>query len=153
MGENFDIQKYMTQGVEKIVADSLRATLKVIFMVISGFRGKDETVVAKRTIGVKTGLRAIAVTFTAAMGIFLGVLIITATDPAVPTGYDVFEAITAFTTTGLSMGLAPTYSSGALYVLAVLMLVGRLGPLSIGMIFHKRDYSSIKYPTANIMIG
>ena len=28
MGENFDIQKYMTRGVEKIVADSLRATLK-----------------------------------------------------------------------------------------------------------------------------
>ena len=28
MEENFDIQKYMTQGVERIVADSLRATLK-----------------------------------------------------------------------------------------------------------------------------
>ena len=28
MEENFDIQKYMTQGVERIVADSLKATLK-----------------------------------------------------------------------------------------------------------------------------
>ncbi len=28
MEENFDIQKYMTQGVERIVADSWRGTLK-----------------------------------------------------------------------------------------------------------------------------
>ena len=28
MEEKFDIQKYMTQGVERIVADSLRAILK-----------------------------------------------------------------------------------------------------------------------------
>ncbi len=125
----------------------------IIFMVISGFRGKEETVINKRTINVKTGLRAVAVTFTAAMGVFIGVLIMSATDPAVPTGYDVFEAITAFTTTGLSMGMSPIYSSGALYVLIVLMIVGRLGPLSIGMIFYKRDNSSLKFPTANIMIG
>lgn len=28
MDENFDIQAYMTRGVEKTVADSLKATLK-----------------------------------------------------------------------------------------------------------------------------
>lgn len=125
----------------------------LILMGVSGLRGKDELVVGKRTINIKNGMRAVAVTLVAAACVFTGVLIITATDPAVPTGYDFFEAITAFTTTGLSMGLSPTYSDAALYVLTVLMIIGRLGPLSIGMIFTKRDTCTIKYPTANIMIG
>ena len=123
----------------------------LILMGVSGLRGKDELVVGKRTINIKNGMRAVAVTLVAAACVLTGVLIITA--PAVPTGYDFFEAITAFTTTGLSMGLSPTYSDAALYVLTVLMIIGRLGPLSIGMIFTKRDTCTIKYPTANIMIG
>ena len=28
MSENFDIQAYMTKGVERVVADAIRATLK-----------------------------------------------------------------------------------------------------------------------------
>lgn len=125
----------------------------LILMGIAGLRGKDEIVIRKRSISFKTGLRAVSVTLIAAMCVIIGVLIIAATDPAVPVSYDFFEVITAFTTTGLSMGMSPVYSSAALYVLAIIMFIGRLGPLSIGMIFTKRDTSSLKYPTANIMIG
>ncbi len=125
----------------------------LVIMGVAGLRGKDEIIIRNRSISLKTGLRAVAVTLIAVIVLFIGVLIITATDPSVPTGYDLFEAITAFTTTGLSMGSAPIYSSGALYVLTVLMIIGRLGPLSIGMIFTKRDNSSLKFPSANLMIG
>ena len=125
----------------------------LILMGASGLRGKDGIIIRGRSISFKTGLRAVAVTFIAAACVLVGTLIITGTDPSVPIGYDLFETITAFTTTGLSMGLSPTYSSGALYVLAVIMLIGRLGPLSIGTIFTKRDNTTIKYPSASIMIG
>lgn len=130
----------------------------LLLMGVSGLRGKNELIMYKREINMKTGLRAVAVVFIATACILVSVLIITATDPTVPVGNNFFESITAFTTSGLSMGTttvtaAPTYSSAALTVLIVLMTIGRLGPLSIGMIFVKRDNSSIKYPSANIMIG
>ena len=125
----------------------------LVLMMISGVRGKDEVVVGKRSISYKTGLRAVAVVAMATAGVAIGVAIMTATDPAVATTTDLFECITAFTTTGLSMGTAPVYSPAALYILIVLMIVGRLGPLSIGMIFVKRDTSTLKYPNGNIMIG
>lgn len=125
----------------------------LILMGISGLRGKDGIVIHGRSVNFKTGLRAVAVTFIAMICVFVGTLIISGTDPSAPISYNFFETITAFTTTGLSMGLSPTYSSGALYILSIIMLIGRLGPLSIGMIFAKRDNSSLKYPSVNIMIG
>lgn len=129
----------------------------LLLMGISGLSGKSELVMFKRSINLKTGLRAVAVAFIATVCIFVGAMIITATDTA-PLGNNFFESVTAFTTTGLSMGTttvasAYTYSSSALTVLAVIMTIGRLGPLSIGMIFVKPDNSSIKYPSTNIMIG
>lgn len=129
----------------------------LLLMGISGLSGKSELVMFKRSINLKTGLRAVAVAFIATVCIFVGAMIITATDTA-PLGNNFFESVTAFTTTGLSMGTttvasAYTYSSSALTVLAVIMTIGRLGPLSIGMIFVKHDNSSIKYPSTNIMIG
>ena len=51
------------------------------------------------------------------------------------------------------MGISPNLSDLGLYVLAVVMFIGRLGPLSIGMIFGKKDRTSLKYPNTNIMIG
>lgn len=129
----------------------------LLLMGISGLSGKSELVMFKRSINLKTGLRAVAVAFIATVCIFVGAMIITATDTA-PLGNNFFESVTAFSTTGLSMGTttvasAYTYSSSALTVLAVIMTIGRLGPLSIGMIFVKPDNSSIKYPSTNIMIG
>ncbi len=130
----------------------------LLLMGVSGLRGKNELVIHKRSISLKNGLRAVAVTFIAAMCVLVGVMIISATDPNVAVGANFFETITAFTTTGLSMGsttlaAAHPYSPAALAILAVIMTIGRLGPLSIGMIFVKRDTAKIKYPSANIMIG
>jgi trk system potassium uptake protein len=43
-----------------------------------------------------------------------------------------FEAISAFATVGLSTGITPTLPASAQIILIVLMLVGRLGPLTLG---------------------
>ena len=51
------------------------------------------------------------------------------------------------------MGIVPTLSDGALYVLGIVMFIGRLGPLSIGMLIGKPDRGGLKFPTANVMIG
>ena len=125
----------------------------LVLMGWSGLRGKDEIVVGKNSISFKTGLRAVAVLMFGCVLILTGVCIIGATDGISPVGYMLYDTVSAFTTTGLSMGIVPSLSDAALYVLAVVMFIGRLGPLSIGMMFGSQDRTGIKYPTANIMIG
>ncbi len=125
----------------------------LILMGVSGLRGKEQIVIGKRSVNLKMGMRAVAVATLALAVVFTGVLIITASDTAVPAGYVFFETITAFTTTGLSMGTIPNLSPCALYTLAIIMFIGRLGPLSVGTIFTKQDRSTLKYPSANLMIG
>ncbi len=125
----------------------------LVLMGWSGLRGKDEICVGKNSISFKTGFRAVAVLMLGSALILTGVSIIGATDGISPVGYMLYDTVSAFTTTGLSMGIVPSLSDAALYVLAVVMFIGRLGPLSIGMMFGKHESTGIKFPAANIMIG
>ncbi|MCX4313620.1 MAG: Trk family potassium uptake protein [Clostridia bacterium] len=124
-----------------------------VLMGLSGLRGKEEIVVTKRSISYTTGMRAVAVVMLGSLLIIAGVSIISATDGISPVGYVIYDTVSAFTTTGLSMGIVPTLSDGALYVLGIVMFIGRLGPLSIGMLIGKPDRGGLKFPTANVMIG
>lgn len=125
----------------------------ILLMGLAGLRGKDEIVIAKRSISFKTGMRAVAVLILGSILILAGASIISATDSGAHIGYILYDTISAFTTTGLSMGLSPVLSDGALYVLAIVMFIGRLGPLSIGVLFGQPDRSGLKFPQANVMIG
>ncbi len=126
----------------------------IVLMTISGLRGKDDIEVGMHSISIKNGLRAVAVLILGSFLILTGVCIIGATDGISPVGYMLYDTISAFTTTGLSMGIVPSLSNAALYVLAVVMFIGRLGPLSLGLMLLKQNSKSgIKYPPANIMIG
>ncbi|MBD5132708.1 MAG: hypothetical protein HDT28_09035 [Clostridiales bacterium] len=127
--------------------------LVILLMARAGFTGKDEIVIGKHSISIKAGLRALSILVLATALIALSVIIIGATDPDLATGYILYDTISSFTTTGLSMGIVPSLSNAALYVFAVVMFIGRLGPLSIVLMFTKNDNAHIKYPSSNIMIG
>ena len=65
-----------------------------------------------------------------------------------------FETVSAFGTVGLSTGITPTLTAAGKWVLIVLMLVGRLGPLvliSAVQAFQKETYYTL--PEENPMIG
>jgi trk system potassium uptake protein TrkH len=65
-----------------------------------------------------------------------------------------FETVSAFGTVGLSMGLTGEITPAGKLVLAVLMFVGRIGPLSLALGIasrrHRGDYS---YAEENVMVG
>lgn len=124
----------------------------LVLMGLSGLRGKDEIVIGKHSISHKNGLRAVTVVMLASALILSGVSVICAAD-GITASHVFFDTISAFTTAGLSMGLAPTLSALSLFVLDIVMFIGRLGPLSVGLMFTKQDRSAIKFPPANIMIG
>ena len=68
-----------------------------------------------------------------------------------------FEVVSAFSTTGLSMGITASLHIGSKLLLCLVMLFGRLGPLTIIGVVNKNwmaDYNEpIRYPEENVIIG
>lgn len=64
-----------------------------------------------------------------------------------------FEAVSAFGTVGLSMGVTETLSTFGRLTVVGLMFIGRLGPLVIGLAMSREQTSCVKYAEENIMIG
>ncbi|MBJ7470688.1 MAG: TrkH family potassium uptake protein [Solirubrobacteraceae bacterium] len=65
-----------------------------------------------------------------------------------------FEAISAFTTTGLSAGVTGTLSDASKYVLVFLMFAGRLGPITLASAIALRSSNRLyEYPKERPIIG
>lgn len=125
----------------------------LVLMGLSGLCGKDDIILGMHSIKPKTAYRAVAVMLFAGLLILTGTLIINGTDGNFSAPSILFEVMSAFSTVGLSVGICPLLSPTAHCIIIVIMFIGRLGPLSIGLIFSKQNKSGLKYPTSNIMIG
>ena len=65
-----------------------------------------------------------------------------------------FEVISALTTSGLSVGLTPTIDTPAQVLLAVLMFIGRVGPLTLAAALALRDRNArYRYPEGRLLVG
>ncbi|MFC3772900.1 potassium transporter TrkG [Paenibacillus sp. GCM10012303] len=65
-----------------------------------------------------------------------------------------FEATSASSTTGLSMGLTSDLSPLGKIIVTITMYAGRLGPLTLAFaLAQKKRLSKIGYPEDHILIG
>lgn len=64
-----------------------------------------------------------------------------------------FEAVSAFGTVGLSRGLTPTLSLPGQCAIMVLMLIGRVGPLTLAFTLANRSHARIEYPEGKVTVG
>jgi len=65
-----------------------------------------------------------------------------------------FETTSAFGTVGLSTGITPTLNSIGKIIIIIIMLIGRLGPLSIVFAFNLSEKRVLfKYPEENVIVG
>ncbi|GAB3305455.1 TrkH family potassium uptake protein [Pseudoclavibacter terrae] len=106
-------------------------TLAVLFLaIVAEARGTKHVNVAGRRIPVSTQRLAISVTFLGATLVLVSTSMIMLTNPV---GLDraLFEVISAFATCGLSIGLSEELNPFGKYVLSVLMLMGRVGPIAL----------------------
>ena len=68
-----------------------------------------------------------------------------------------FEAISAFGTVGLSLGITAKLSTLGKFIVACLMIIGRLGPITISIALFKnrkeKNENLVAYPKGNVIVG
>ena len=138
-------------------------TLAVLVSAIySRMRGKRQIEIGRRTIGSATAIKAALVVLLALIFLFVVVVILSLTEGEIPgLAQDhsrflslMFEVFSAFGTVGLSAGLTAVLSATGKVVLCVVMLIGRLGPLTFAqLIVREQRPARYQYPEEPVMIG
>ncbi|WP_200975542.1 TrkH family potassium uptake protein [Echinicola sp. 20G] len=116
-------------------------------------KGKDRVEVFRREISNTTLRKAFAVTFMSIMMIGGAVFFLKLFDRDIPLLSVFFEAFSAFSTVGLSLGITGGLSFGSKLVLIVTMFVGRVGILTLLIAVSKGVKNlSYRYPEESVFI-
>jgi trk system potassium uptake protein TrkH len=115
-------------------------------------RQEDHPVVFGRSIQLDTVRKALAITVISLFCVVTGIFLLVATD-----GKDfldlAFEAVSAFATVGLSRGVTPELSAAGQGVVIALMLIGRVGPLTLAFTLSNPRKTRIRYAPAQVSVG
>ena len=121
---------------------------------ISLARGKEKIEVYHREIGNTTVRRAFAIITLSLIIIGLGVLLISYFNPKIALLSIIFECFSAYSTTGLSLGITADLSSESKFVLIFIMFIGRVSMLSLLIAFMKKvKFKNYRYPSEDILIN
>ncbi|MCK4947230.1 MAG: Trk family potassium uptake protein [Candidatus Aureabacteria bacterium] len=129
----------------------------------SMIKGNPHVTIYKRTVPHRIVQEAISIVIISTYIILIAATFLLITEQVsevrtmVANGYlakILFEVISAFGTVGLSTGITPYLSTIGKFLVIIIMLVGRISPLTIALIVGKtEDYPSIKYPEETVMVG
>ncbi len=130
------------------------STMMTLLLTTRSFlTGRDRPVVFSRSIGLPVVYKALAVSLVSLMTVVLGVFLLSLTDPNQPFKAELFEVVSALSTTGLSLNLTPKLSGAGQSLLIVLMFVGRVGPLTLAFLLTRRQPNRINYAEGQVFIG
>ena len=128
----------------------------LLLTVLSVLRGRKDTECFGRKIDsslVRSGITIVLLTFAFWL---CGVSILTFLEPNVDFLNLMYEAMSAMATVGLTADLTASLTRGSHIVLMVLMYIGRIGPLTMALLFSGRADKSSQFrelPEKKIMIG
>lgn len=132
-------------------------TFFVIIVTLIAYALGKKTVVFKRQIPNSVIFKSFALAITAIVFCCLAIFIICLIDPNLGVDRIIFEVISAFSTTGLTMGLTTSLSWGSRLVIIFMMYFGRLGPLTVLSLINKNwktgSENGIKYVEEKVVIG
>ena len=118
-------------------------------------RGNEDTVLLKRMLDKATVYRALAIAFAGLVIVAVPTIIIETTNENVGFLAALFESTSAFSTTGLTMGITPALNAGSKLILVFAMFAGRVGPVSLALaiVMRKGRHSSSILPEGKIIVG
>jgi len=120
-------------------------------------RGKRDFEVFERRIMPETTIRAACILMVSLMLVIFVSFILAITEES--SGYDyldiIYETVSAFATVGLTRGMTPNLSSVGKFVLSLVMLIGRVGPMTVAYAFLKqnKNIGNYTYPEGKVIIG
>jgi trk system potassium uptake protein TrkH len=128
-------------------------TLVVLLSALpSAARGRADVVLFRRRIAAGTVYRSAAIAVVAVLVVALAAMLLLASQQG---GFEsiLFEVVSAFGTVGLSLGATATLDGFGKVVVALVMLAGRVGPLTLALLFGRSGEARVGYPEASLMVG
>jgi len=120
-------------------------------------RGETETVISQRVLSTEVVRESLVIfmTLVAFVTFVMGALFITERASGLATDALFFEAVSAITTTGLSVGdTTARLSSAGRVVIMVAMFFGRLGALTVVLMIGDRESKRhVRYPNEELVVG
>lgn len=129
-------------------------TVAVLWAAITSGLGKRPDVqLWRRTIPAEVIQKALSVLVISLFIVLSFALLMLYLEP-LPFGSIMFETVSALGTVGLSTGITPQLSTPGKIAITLLMLIGRLGPLTIAYAFLRgRKPAQYRYAEERVMIG
>jgi trk system potassium uptake protein TrkH len=143
-------------GASASVAGGIKInTLAVVLIaVLSTIRGSSNASAFGREIPQVQVQRAVSIVMAALVFVFLMTLILTISEREFALRDLLFESVSAFGTVGLSTGVTGELSRWGHLILIVSMFIGRVGPLTLGLIMIQRGKSDIyRFAQERVTIG
>ena len=116
------------------------------------FSKKRDTEVFGRRIEPEVVSRAVAVTIFSLAAVFVGSFLLMLTQDA-PFDVLMFEATSAIATAGLSIGGTAALDNTGKIIVIVLMIIGRVGPITTAALWQNTSKSRRRYPKAEVIVG
>lgn len=115
-------------------------------------RADERPVMFGRSLHSSIIIKSMAITITALFCVISGIFVLAIVERQ-PFLELAFEAVSAFGTVGLSRGLTPNLSLPGQCVIMLLMLIGRVGPLTLAFTLANRHQALIEYPAGKLTVG
>ncbi|NUU62134.1 TrkH family potassium uptake protein [Paenibacillus agri] len=121
--------------------------------VYARLRGREDIIMFRHRISKDNVYRAITMTLLSLMLVVIATMLLSVTERASFLTV-LFEAVSAFGTSGITMGLTPELTMIGKMLVIILMFVGRIGPLTLAYALKpKKSKELYRYPEGNITIG
>ena len=132
-------------------------TLLVLIMtVVSYMQSKNDVEIMKHKIDKLAVYRTLTVTLLSLTAVILCFSVLYFTLPEDGRGVQcLFEAVSAFSTAGLSAGITEISGTPGRILLIITMFIGRVGPVSLvlSMLVNSAKRKNIVYPDGQIIVG
>ncbi|RYU64544.1 Ktr system potassium transporter B [Aliivibrio finisterrensis] len=115
-------------------------------------RQKKHVVMFKRTVGWPIVTKSLAIIVVSGSLLSIAMFTLMLTEQA---GFDkvMFEVISAFATVGLTAGLTAELSETGKCIMVIVMVIGRIGPLTLAYMLARPEKSCVKYPEDTVLTG
>jgi trk system potassium uptake protein TrkH len=125
----------------------------ILSAVLTMMRGRKDIVLFRSRITQDRVFKAVAITLLALFMVIFVAMVLSTTEPH-PFLMILFEVTSAFSTTGLSMGLTTQLTPFGKLVIILVMFIGRSGPLTLAYALGPRtEKELIRHPEGTVMIG